>query len=397
MSISSLKLKFILAFAAIIATAAIAFFILLLLINGENWHSEIINISGRQRMLSQKIALLSLELASTDDKNQKNQLHGDLKSSISAMRSSHNDLVHGIGAHHYLGHRLEVMDEIYFEEPHFLDKMTADFLRDATTLSNQAGKIKPDNKNLQTILQSAPKLLISLDVVVKHHQLMSEQDLSTLSRIIILFFAVITAISFLSYLYIVSPTLSRVRNDAMKLEKQNKKLGQLSTMDELTNIENRRGFNDYMIKEWDRAKRSKKPLSIIMMDIDYFKKYNDKLGHPAGDECLASIAALLKSTFRRPGDFIARYGGEEFISVLPDTDLDGAKKLAENLRKGVEGLYIVHPDSTVSEVVTISLGVATSTKNSSTFEALIKTADNELYVAKEKGRNRVRSTYDDKI
>ena len=182
----------------------------------------------------------------------------------------------------------------------------------------------------------------------------------------------------------------------MKLEKQNKKLGQLSTMDELTNIENRRGFNDYMIKEWDRAKRSKKPLSIIMMDIDYFKKYNDKLGHPAGDECLASIAALLKSTFRRPGDFIARYGGEEFIAVLPDTDLDGTKKLAENLRKGVEDLYIVHPDSTVSEVVTISLGVATSTRKSSSFEALIKEADNELYVAKEMGRNRVQSSYDDK-
>ena len=396
MNIRSLRLKFIIMFAAIILSVAVAFIIMALLINGERWHSEVINISGRQRMLSQKIALLSLELANSDTKLQRDQIRGDLKDSVAAMRSSHDDLVHGIGTRNLSGSRLETMNKIYFDEPHFLDNSTEDYLKEADTLVNIKGEITPSNEHLQTILATAPRLLVSLDTVVEHHQVMSEQGLLSLQITGVGLFVIIVGVSLLAGFYMVRPTLSRVRDDATQLEKVNKKLQQLSSIDELTNLENRRSFNSYIIKEWDRAKRSKKPLSILMVDIDYFKNYNDKFGHLAGDECLASIAALMKGIFRRPSDFVARYGGEEFIAVLPDTDLEGAKKLAENLRRGVEDLYLMHPNSKVSDVLTVSIGISTSTVRSFSFENLIAAADDKLYLAKETGRNQVRAAYDHK-
>ena len=395
MNIRHLRLKFILTFAAIIISVAIAFIIIAILINGERWHSGIINISGRQRMLSQKIALLSLELANSDDRDQQEQIRDDLKNSIVSMRSSHDDLVHGNGTRNLSGARLETINNIYFDEPHFLDRNTNDYLEEADDLADEGGVITPDNEHLQRILATAPKLLVSLDAVVEIHQIMSEEDLTDLQLTGLGLFIFIVGISLVAGFYMVRPTLSKVKDDTAQLKKMNKKLKQLSTIDELTNLENRRSFNDYIIKEWDRAKRSKNPLSVLMVDIDYFKNFNDSFGHQAGDECLASIASLMKSTFRRPSDFVARYGGEEFIAVLPDTGLDGAKKVSENLRKRVEDLYFKHPSSKVSNVVTISVGVSTSTTKTSSFENLIATSDKAMYHAKELGRNQVHATYDE--
>lgn len=173
-----------------------------------------------------------------------------------------------------------------------------------------------------------------------------------------------------------------------KLERAKGKL-RLVYVDPLTKLPNRRHYDIFLHREWKRALRHQYPLSMIMIDIDYFKLFNDNLGHPEGDKCLKIIASTLKKYFRRPEDLIARYGGEEFCAVA-SCNSGQIKKLAENLRKAVENCEILHPDSKVSDVVTISLGVATLIPNEQNEpEQLLHYADRALYLAKENGRNRV--------
>lgn len=174
-----------------------------------------------------------------------------------------------------------------------------------------------------------------------------------------------------------------------KLEESNAILQQLSTMDGLTGIANRRHFDDTLLLQWKVCMREKTPLSLIMMDIDFFKKYNDGYGHQGGDDCLKAVAKALADSIHRPGDFIARYGGEEFVVILPNTDAKGAAVVAEQLRANVQTKNIPHAYSGVANHVSVSLGVAIIQPNASATPAdLIAKADAALYKAKEQGRNR---------
>lgn len=162
--------------------------------------------------------------------------------------------------------------------------------------------------------------------------------------------------------------------------------------DGLTNIFNRRYFDEIMKKEFYRFKRSNLTLSLIMLDIDFFKKYNDSYGHLAGDECLRQVAKAIKSVVMRATDTVARYGGEEFSIILPDTSKEDAIKIAENIRNTIENLNLPHISSNISKYVTASLGVATLYRlEAQTPEEIVKTADDALYLAKTEGRNRVRA------
>ena len=163
--------------------------------------------------------------------------------------------------------------------------------------------------------------------------------------------------------------------------------------DALTNVANRRHFDQHLSNEWKRAERHNTPFSIIMIDIDYFKYFNDKYGHQAGDECIQKVAEQGKEICHRSTDLFARYGGEEFAIVLPDTDYDGAMKVAARLRENVEALKISHEESKVNKHVTVSIGVASSTVGRGDDEIiLLQLADDMLYKAKEKGRNQVSGT-----
>ena len=167
-------------------------------------------------------------------------------------------------------------------------------------------------------------------------------------------------------------------------------LQRLSMSDGLTEIPNRRYFDQFLDREWRRAQRMTAPLSIIMADIDFFKYYNDLYGHQAGDVCLKKVAQVLTGCLKRPADLVARYGGEEFVIVMPGTDLKGASSIAETLRTKVEALGILHAKSTVSNWVTISLGVAATIPSSdSTPFNLVQASDQALYEAKHQGRNRI--------
>ncbi|KAA0987337.1 diguanylate cyclase [Pseudomonas sp. ANT_J12] len=185
---------------------------------------------------------------------------------------------------------------------------------------------------------------------------------------------------------------ARVRTH-LTLKLQSDLLRSMALIDGLTGVANRRKFNEDILADWRLCFREQKPLSLILVDVDYFKRYNDQYGHQAGDGCLKSIAQALSETVRRPYDLVARYGGEEFACVLPNTVLSGAVDIAERMQKRVRSLGIEHSASDVDRVMTISLGVATLTPTGEQgFEALIEAADKQLYEAKNAGRARVCSS-----
>ncbi|MFE4107599.1 diguanylate cyclase domain-containing protein [Almyronema epifaneia] len=175
-----------------------------------------------------------------------------------------------------------------------------------------------------------------------------------------------------------------------QLETVNHQLMRLANLDSLTQLANRRYFDQTLQQEWRRLTREQKPLGLLLCDVDCFKAYNDAYGHLAGDACLAKIAQVLGENIRRAADLAARYGGEEFVILLPNTDLAGGLVVAENIRQQVEQQHIPHCGSPVQPVVTLSIGVACLMPSHDTEpENLIGRADQALYLAKFRGRNRV--------
>ena len=168
----------------------------------------------------------------------------------------------------------------------------------------------------------------------------------------------------------------------------NQKLQILANIDSLTQIPNRYRFKEFFNREWRRMSREQSPLAVILCDIDYFKNYNDDLGHQAGDNCLRKVAQAISDVVQRAADLVARYGGEEFVVILPNTEESGALKVAETIRQNVEKLQLEHSQSSISNFVTLSLGVACTIPNeNNSQELLLATADKALYQAKQQGRN----------
>lgn len=166
-------------------------------------------------------------------------------------------------------------------------------------------------------------------------------------------------------------------------------LKKISTLDGLTGIANRRFFDEYSEKEWRRAQRDKQSFTVVMIDLDCFKSYNDTYGHQRGDECLKKVAEVIKNSMKRPSDLAARYGGEEFVLTLPETDKEGGYSIAEQLRQQIMALKLEHENNACGNEITISLGVATRVAEPGMlFSDLIAQADNALYEAKRAGRNR---------
>ena len=182
---------------------------------------------------------------------------------------------------------------------------------------------------------------------------------------------------------------ARVRTH-MDLKRKNDLLEKLALLDGLTEIANRHAFETLLRKEWRRCMRSQKEFSCLMIDIDYFKPYNDHYGHGAGDDCLRRIARAMKDALRRPGDFAARYGGEEFAVLLPETNREGAATTASEIRTAVKRLGIKHEYSEAAATVTVSIGAACVVpQEGESSKVFIDLADRMLYKAKLTGRDRV--------
>jgi diguanylate cyclase (GGDEF)-like protein len=176
---------------------------------------------------------------------------------------------------------------------------------------------------------------------------------------------------------------------AASLQTATESLRQLSDLDGLTQVANRRRFDEALQQEWSRALRHAESLALLLLDVDLFKAYNDHYGHPAGDDCLKRIANAIGGQLKRPGDLVARYGGEEFAVLLPETDAGGAEEIARALQNRVAELAIPHAASQVSDQVTLSIGIAAVVPQAPMqAEELVKQADTALYAAKHRGRNR---------
>jgi diguanylate cyclase (GGDEF)-like protein len=183
-----------------------------------------------------------------------------------------------------------------------------------------------------------------------------------------------------------------IETSAREIEAMNEELANLARRDSLTGLANRRLFDERLVREMKRHSRSGAPLSLIMLDLDRFKEYNDTYGHVSGDNCLRGVSEVLKTVLKRASDLAARYGGEEFAVILPDTGHQAATFLAEELRKAIEDLHFPHSGSDASPWITASLGVVTAyfVKDAEP-EAFIHEADRQLYLAKSSGRNQVAS------
>jgi diguanylate cyclase (GGDEF)-like protein len=187
----------------------------------------------------------------------------------------------------------------------------------------------------------------------------------------------------------INPKIVRARvKTHLTLKAHSDLLRQWVYLDGLTGVRNRRCFDEQLVSEWARAQRNGSALSVVLLDVDFFKRYNDRYGHQAGDDCLRQVAACLRQGVKRPADLVARYGGEEFVCLLPETPLAGALDFARHLGQGVAALGLPHEDSSAAGVVTVSLGVCTKADNGTgSAQALLREADAQLYIAKSRGRN----------
>lgn len=188
----------------------------------------------------------------------------------------------------------------------------------------------------------------------------------------------------------VNPAVVRARvKTQLTLKIQSDLLRTMAFIDGLTGVANRRRFDEALQAEWRRCRRSASPLALIMIDIDYFKNFNDRYGHQAGDTCLQTVASTLQGHLSRSHDLVARYGGEEFVCLLPECDLAASQSKAEELRVAVTKRNIPHEISPTADMVTVSLGIASVVPNGDcTPESLLAAADSALYAAKSAGRNR---------
>ncbi|MFT7373832.1 MAG: diguanylate cyclase (GGDEF)-like protein [Oleiphilaceae bacterium] len=253
-----------------------------------------------------------------------------------------------------------------------------------------SGAVASTSSSIYSYICFSVPILLPLSVVLLFKGQMDTQGIGLLMVI----FFIITLRQVLSINGVLQESIiNRLELEKSKeqTEKLAKELYQLSRMDALTSITNRRGFDEALSREWLRAKRSNAQLTLLMIDVDYFKNFNDSLGHLAGDDCLRLIASTLINYTRRAGELIARYGGEEFVIILPTTTGKEGFKIAENICEGIAKLNINHPASGVAKNVTVSIGVyGSEPEQLGESQQLIKLADSALYQAKAAGRNCVR-------
>ena len=275
----------------------------------------------------------------------------------------------------------------YFYRIYLASKSNKDLTKLSVTLLDK--EIKHINKVIKKLLN------YELNSARYNRKLFLKDYDKTFKTVIFILFIIIFSVLVVTYMVFKSiqkeHTKLKVATD--KLKKANKKLQNASYTDTLTGLNNRRYFNLVYDREVKRAKRDKKYITFMMIDIDYFKQYNDTYGHIAGDHTLQIVAKVIKSTFKRPGDFVFRLGGEEFGVLIIDTDELNSARLAKMLNLNVKAQAIEHKASKVADVVTVSIGVACCIADSSLDEEeLIKKADDMLYEAKENGRNRYHIT-----
>lgn len=390
-SIRSLTVRYIVGLTLIAILSIGSYHIMENLVAGEQATAAIINISGRQRMLTQKTAMLTMQLTESQSPAEKQQLQAELKRSINLMLDSHHALINGRAAAGLPGGLSPEVRALLYEQPVMLEDKLYKYLNEINEFLGGRQTTEEKNARLPMIIGLANQLVDAWNLVVDQFQRESEARIATLRALVALVVTVMLAVLMLEALFIFQPVVLTLRRETDLLAEANAQLERLSNVDGLTGLANRRSFDSYLEREWQRAMREKQPLTLIMADVDHFKSFNDTYGHQAGDDCLRQIATVIREGASRATDLAARYGGEEFVVVLPGTETTGAAQVAEKIQASVVGLAIPHKASAAGGFVTISLGVAgiAAGKCASPAE-LIAAADQAMYEAKQKGRNQVR-------
>ena len=380
LSFSSLTLKYISALALIGFLSVISFFNMNQLIYNEQKAAELINLNGRQRMLSQKMALYSLELIQETDGNKRIWLRKQLSDATISMENAQTRL-NGEEFSGFVQASLEDKEKIdtyikngnevvALSEPAFSDEM---------------------KKKVREMIEKSNEVLLSIDNTVNQQQKESEARIAKMLYLQGISMSLTFFVLLIEAIFLFRPMIKTIRSETDQLVELNQTLEKLSSLDGLTGLANRRYFDNFLNHEWLRGIRECTGMSAIIIDIDHFKLFNDTYGHQGGDDCLKKVATTLQKTVKRSTDLVARYGGEEFVVVLPKTDKNGAIRIAEKIREEVEKLRIEHAASSTSSWVTVSIGVASSNIcHDGWKENLLAAADEALYQAKNSGRNQVK-------
>lgn len=346
--------------------------------------ARIINIAGRQRMLSQRIHAHVLRAERETNVDRMRARIAILKSDLVRWQRSHDGLRYGDAQLELRGNNSPEIQRLFASlEPHFIAIKT---VADEVVAMGKAADATPIELDPQilTMLGGEEQFLETMDQIVHVYEREAAARVTRLQRIELLLMAGALLVLALEAVFIFRPAVKRIRSTMSELRRASNVFQQLSLKDGLTGIPNRRCFDLIYKRELRRASRNTGPLSLVMIDVNNFKEYNDSFGHQVGDRCLTRIAQTLRNHARRPGDLVARYGGDEFVVLLPDTDLGGAHNVANTMQSAVEMLKIQHDSPNVPRILTISAGVASTTLSPSTKTStdLLRAADAALYRAK---------------
>lgn len=352
------------------------------LVAAERTATRVVDVAGRQRMLSQRIGLLALELAHADDVDRRARLRQRLAMAAAEMHRSHVGLLRGDQHLGVPGLQSDGADDIYFGAPHELDLQVRTFIGAARSFSQLPGFMATADSPFLGFLIAAPRerLLRGLDAVVEQYVRDSQDTVRRLRVVLWSLLAALLATIAAEGLFVFRPAFR-------KLLERTRELYEMARTDPLTGSHNRRSFLSLAEAEHERVRRYGRPCSLLMIDIDHFKAVNDTHGHAVGDEVIRCIARVCVAELRR-SDVFGRLGGEEFAAVLPDTAPQNALAVGEKLRAAVEAVAVPLPGGgTLS--VTISIGAAGLRPEDHTLHEVLNRADRRLYRAKDEGRNRV--------
>ncbi len=392
---AALTTRYVAALALVAAMAVGSYWATDRLIESHQHHARFLEQSARQRMLVQRTAVFAQQLLSESDPATRVRARTGLREAGEEIATTHDAFVHGGGESELPAGLSSLMRELYREAPFGLEGLMHRYLASVDSLvSTPDAQLERADRHVRYLVIAATgETSALLDDAVRRLVRASEEELGEIRKIARLMLAATVLSLLLVGLLIFEPMVRRILRKRALLERANRSLARLSALDGLTATANRRAFEQRLDEEWRRASRDGTPLTLLMIDIDHFKLYNDHYGHPAGDDCLKTISRDLKARLRRPADFLARYGGEEFAIVLPDTDLSGAVIVAEDLRRRTMALELRHAMSPAARVVTLSIGVAEADPANAAWgpASLVNAADRALYRAKRLGRNQVRT------